>query len=101
MNGKEFKKALDNIVLEKNIDPEVVYSAMELALTSAYKKNFKSKTNVKVLFDRESGEIKVFSYLTVVPDDKKTKEEYEDTFISPLSLSNNTFTFVFDLKFFL
>ena len=78
MNGKEFKKALDNIVAEKDIDPEVVYSAMELALTSAYKKNFNSKTNVKVLFDRETGEIKVFSYLTVVPDDKMTKEEYED-----------------------
>ena len=78
MNSKEFKKALDNIVKEKDIDPEVVYSAMELALTSAYKKNFNSKTNVKVLFDRETGEIKVYSFLTVVPDDKMTKEEYED-----------------------
>ena len=78
MNGKEFKKALDNIVKEKNIDPEIVYDAMELALTSAYKKNFNSKTNVKVLFDRATGEIKVYSYLTVVPDDKMTKEEYED-----------------------
>ena len=78
MNGKEFLKALDNIVKEKNIDPDIVYDAMELALTSAYKKNFKSKTNVKVLFDRATGEIKVYSYLTVVPDDKMTKEEYED-----------------------
>ena len=78
MNGKEFKKALDNIVKEKDIDPEVVYSAMELALTSAYKKNFNSKTNVKVLFDRATGEIKVYSYLTVVDDEKMTKEEYED-----------------------
>ena len=78
MNGKEFKKALDNIVKEKNIDPEIVYEAMELALTSAYKKNFNSKTNVKVLFDRATGEIKVYSYLTVVPDDKMNKEEYED-----------------------
>ena len=78
MNGKEFKAALDNIVKEKDIDPEVVYSAMELALTSAYKKNFNSKTNVKVLFDRETGEIKVYSFLTVVADDKMTKEEYDD-----------------------
>lgn len=78
MNSKEFKKALDNIVKEKDIDPEVVYSAMELALTSAYKKNFNSKTNVKVLFDRETGEIKVYSFLTVVEDDKMTKEEYDD-----------------------
>ena len=78
MNSKEFKKALDNIVKEKDIDPEVVYSAMELALTSAYKKNFNSKTNDKVLFDRVTGEIKVYSFLTVVEDDKMTKEEYED-----------------------
>ena len=78
MNSKEFKKALDNIVKEKDIDPEVVYDAMELALTSAYKKNFNSKTNVKVLFDRATGEIQVYSFLTVVPDDKMTKEEYED-----------------------
>ena len=78
MNSKEFKKALDNIVKEKDIDPEVVYEAMELALTSAYKKNFNSKTNVKVLFDRATGEIKVYSFLTVVEDDKMTKEEYED-----------------------
>ena len=78
MNGKEFKKALDNIVKEKNINPEIVYDAMELALTSAYKKNFNSKTNVKVLFDRITGEIKVYSFLTVVEDDKMTKEEYED-----------------------
>ena len=78
MNGKEFKKALDNIVKEKDIDPEIVYNAMELALTSAYKKNFNSKTNVKVLFDRATGEIKVYSFLTVVEDDKMTKEEYED-----------------------
>jgi hypothetical protein len=78
MNAKEFKKAVDNIVLEKNIDREVVYQAMELALTSAYKKNFDSKTNVRVVFDRETGDIKVFSYLTVVADDKLTKEEYEE-----------------------
>ena len=78
MNGKEFKKALDNIVEEKSIDPEIVYSAMENALTAAYKKNYGGKTNVKVLFDRETGDIKVISYLTVVPDDKLTKEEYEE-----------------------
>ena len=78
MNSKEFLKALNEITKEKNIDPEVVYDAMELALTSAYKKNFNSNTNVKVVFNRETGEIKVYSYLTVVDNSKMTKEEYED-----------------------
>ena len=78
MDGVEFLRAVDNIVKEKNIDPDVVYDAMELALSSAYKKNFKSSTNVKVLIDRDTGEIKVYSYLTVVEDDKMTKEQYDD-----------------------
>lgn len=76
MNSKEFLNAVDNIVKEKGIDSEVVFEAMELALTSAYKKNFNSKTNVKVLINRDTGDIKVYSYLTVVDDDKL--EDYPD-----------------------
>lgn len=79
MNGKEFLKAVDLVVKEKHIDKEIIYEAMRNALTSAYKKNAKSKNNnVKVLINEGTGDIKVFSYLTVVPDDKMTKEEYED-----------------------
>ena len=69
MNSKEFIKAVDTIVKEKNIDRELVFEAMELALATAYKKNFDSLTNSKIFIDRETGDIKVFSYLTVVPDD--------------------------------
>ena len=75
MNSKEFLKAVDNIEKEKGIDKEVVYEAMELALTSAYKKD-NSKTNVKVLINRDTGDIKVYSYLTVVDDDKP--DDYPD-----------------------
>ena len=79
MNGKEFLKAVDLVVKEKHIDKEVIFEAMRNALTSAYKKNAKSKNNnVKVLINENDGDIKVYSYLTVVPDDKMTKEEYED-----------------------
>ncbi len=68
MNAKEFLKALDHIVEEKNISREVVLEAMELALTTAYKKNFDSKTNVRVDINPDTGEIKVISYLVVVED---------------------------------
>ena len=79
MNNKEFLKAVDNIVEEKNIDKSVVYEAMQQALTSAYKKNYNTKnSNVKVLINEKTGEIKVYSYLTVVEDEKMTREEYED-----------------------
>ena len=79
MNGKEFLKAVDLVVKEKHIDKEVIFEAMRNALTSAYKKNAKSNNNnVTVLINENNGDIKVYSYLTVVPDDKMTKEEYED-----------------------
>lgn len=68
MNSVEFIKALKNIVKEKGISEEVVFEGMEQALTTAYKKNFDSKTNVRVDINRETGEIKVFSYLVVVED---------------------------------
>ena len=67
MNAKEFLTALDNIVKEKNIDRQIVIDAMETALTTAYKKNY-GKSNSKVLVNPETGEIKVYSYITVVPD---------------------------------
>ncbi|MBR4262461.1 MAG: transcription termination/antitermination protein NusA [Bacilli bacterium] len=69
MNGKEFLKAVDLVVKEKGIDKEVVFEAMELALATAYKKNFDSLTNSKIVINRDTGDIKVFSYLTVVEDD--------------------------------
>lgn len=68
MNSKEFLKAVDLLEKEKHIDREIIFEAMELALASAYKKNFNSKTNVKVLINKETGEIKVYSYLLVVDD---------------------------------
>ena len=68
MNSEEFIKAVKNIVEEKGVDENIVFEAMEQALITAYKKNFDSKTNVKVHIDRGTGEIKVYSYLVVVDD---------------------------------
>ena len=79
MNASEFLKAVDNIVAEKNIDKEIVFSAMETALTTAYKKNY-GKNNSKVLINRETGEIKVFSYLTIVPDNQEVTDDEGNTY---------------------
>ena len=84
--AKEFLGALDAIVKEKGIDKNQVLEAMELALTSAYKKNFHSKTNVKVNINRETGDIKVFSYLTVA----SSTNEYELLPDNSLSTSART-----------
>lgn len=66
MDIKEFKKAVDLLSKEKGISEDIIYDAMELALTSAYKKNYHSLSNVRVDIDRTTGEIHVYSYKTVV-----------------------------------
>ena len=87
MDGKEFIKAVKNITAEKGISEDIVFDAMEQALMTAYKKNFDSKTNVKVTINRETGDIKVFSYLVVVDDyiegDEVTDEEGNITYTEP------------------
>jgi transcription termination/antitermination protein NusA len=80
MDAKAFIKALDNITGEKNISKELVLEAMELALSSAYKKNFNSLTNVRVDINPNNGDIKVYSYRTVVDkvEDKETEISLKD-----------------------
>lgn len=75
MNGKEFIKAVDLIEKEKGIDREIIFQAMEAALMAAYKKNFDQLQNVKIVIDKKTGNIKVYSYLTVVEDENPDDEE--------------------------
>lgn len=77
MNGKEFIKAVDLVEKEKGIDREIIFEAMENALMAAYKRNT-GITNSKVVIDKKTGDIKVFSYLTVVEDVNPDDEESDD-----------------------
>jgi len=75
MNSKEFKAALQVLEKEKGIKPETVYEAMELALTSAYKKNYNSLSNVRVDIDTDAGDIHIYSFKTVVLNEQYASEE--------------------------
>ena len=75
MDSNKFMAALNNLAEEKGIDKDIIFDAMELALTSAYKKNYHSLSNVRVDINRETGDIKIFSYKTVVFNKKFEKED--------------------------
>ena len=87
MNGKELLKALDYIVEEKGIKREEVLEYLEQALITAYKKNFDSKNNVKVVINPDTGDVKVMSYLVVVEDyddgEEVVDEEGNITYTEP------------------
>ncbi|WBX79540.1 transcription termination factor NusA [Virgibacillus salarius] len=67
--------AIDYLAKEKGIDKDILLEALEAALISAYKKNFKSATNVRVELNKETGKMGVFSRKTVVDEVEDTQQE--------------------------
>jgi N utilization substance protein A len=80
MDNKAFKRAVDLLTKEKGIKEDVIYEAMELALSSAYKKNYNSLSNVRVDINRETGDIHVYSFKTVVDPEVEVEVVVDETF---------------------
>ena len=64
--SKEMIKALNILEEEKGISKEVVITALEAALVSAYKKNYGQAQNVEVEFDAKKGKMHVYAVKEVV-----------------------------------
>ncbi len=86
-SGLEFLKALNLVTEEKGISKDLIIEAMKQALMTAYKKNYDSRTNVRVDFDELTGKFKVISYYVVVDDyidsTYETDEEGNEVEIPP------------------
>ena len=77
MKSSDLKKNIEMVAKEKDISEDYLFDAMELALNSAYKKNYRLP-NSRVEINRNTGEIKIFSYRTVVLDENH-KERLDET----------------------
>jgi N utilization substance protein A len=70
--NQEFIEALKEIVKEKGISEDLLFTTIEDALVAAYKKNYANcggnNQNVKVTMNRENGEIHVYSQKKVVDE---------------------------------
>jgi transcription termination/antitermination protein NusA len=73
--NKELFAALESLEKEKGISKEILFEALEVALISAYKRNFQSAPAVRVSIDRDTGEIQVFSQLRVVEHVEAEQQE--------------------------
>jgi len=60
---------VDALAREKNVEREIVFTALEMALASATKKRFKEDVDVRVSIDRETGDYNAFRRWIVVPDE--------------------------------
>ncbi|HZK87561.1 MAG TPA: transcription termination factor NusA [Anaerovoracaceae bacterium] len=66
--NKEFIKAIDELEKEKEISKDILIESIEIALVSAYKKNYGTSQNVRVVIDRDEGDIDVFMKRNIVEE---------------------------------
>ena len=67
--SRELLMLVDALAREKNVEKDIVFGALELALASATKKRFKDDVDVRVEIDRETGEYKSFRRWQIVADE--------------------------------
>ena len=71
--SREILMLVDALAREKNVDRDIVFLALEMALASATKKKYSEDMEVRVEVDRETGEFKGFRRWLIVPE-----EEFEN-----------------------
>ena len=64
----ELIMAINNICVERELEPQVVLEAIEAALVSAHRRRFGTAANVQAKVDSKSGEIKIFIEREVVAE---------------------------------
>ena len=58
MNPQDILRYVDSLHREKNIDKELVFSAIESALQTAAKRQYGEEADIQVLLDRDNGKMK-------------------------------------------
>jgi N utilization substance protein A len=67
--SREILLLVDALAREKNVDKEVVFGALEHALSQATKKRYEGDVDIRVAIDRDTGEFETFRRWHVVPDE--------------------------------
>ncbi|MER2512408.1 MAG: transcription termination factor NusA, partial [Nitrosomonas ureae] len=67
--SREILLLVDALAREKSVEKEIVFTALELALSSATKKRFQEDIETRISIDRETGDHQSFRRWLVVNDD--------------------------------
>lgn len=78
--SREMLQLAEALASEKNVDPDVVFEALEFALsTAAKKKSDREHMDVRVEIDRNNGEYRTFRRWLIVADEDYTYPDLEKT----------------------
>ena len=73
--SREMLMLVEALGREKNVDPDIVFGALEMALASATKKRVKGDADVRVEIDRETGDYEAFRRWQVVTEQELESED--------------------------
>ena len=73
--SRELLLLVDALSREKNVDKEIVFTALEMALASATKKKIHDDADVRVEIDRETGDFEAYRRWLVMPDELVENDE--------------------------
>ena len=68
MSTSPIPQTIDILSREKGIDPEVIISAIEDAVVTAARKQFKTGEDLRARYNAESGDVELFALMTVVEE---------------------------------
>ena len=68
--SRELLMLVDALAREKNVNKDIVFTALELALASATKKRIHDEADVRVEIDRDTGAFESFRRWLVLPDEE-------------------------------
>lgn len=71
----DLTEAINALEKERGIDQNILYTAIEEALSKAYRNHYGTEGQVRARVDRDTGEFKVFSQKVVVTDDTGIADE--------------------------
>jgi len=76
----ELLRIAEAVALEKSIDKELIINSMEIGIAKAAKSKFGQENEIKVLIDRDNGNIEIFRKLIVSekPENSNTEIKLED-----------------------
>jgi len=79
----ELLRIAEAVALEKSIDKELIISSMETGIAKAAKSKFGQDNEIKVIINRDNGDIEIFRKLIVTenPENANTEIKLEDAII--------------------
>ena len=88
----ELLRIAEAVALEKSIDKELIINSMETGIAKAAKSKFGQDNEIKVLIDRETGNIEIFRKLIIVEKPENSNTEIDIKEAVNLNETNRTKT---------